>query len=95
MSVSKQDDIDATRKQVGEDAEIIGGGAENGHFTYVTGRKLNREERRQSKKHDERYVVSRIHIEFENGQAVDLDVNKVMLIDKDTKAQLFDYVIES
>lgn len=92
--MSKQDDIDATRKHVGDDAEILGGGDENGNFTYVTGRKLNREQRRESLKHDERWVVSRIHIEFENGKAVELDIDKVMIIDKDTKAQLFDYVME-
>lgn len=56
--------------------------------------KLNREQRRESMKHDERYTVSRIIVEFDNGKALELDVDKVMIIDKHTKAQLFDYVME-
>lgn len=88
---SAQDDIDATRKQVGTDAIITGGGAENGHFTYA---QPNRKQRRDSLKHDERWVVSRITVSFENGKQVDLDINKIMIVDKETKAQLFDYVME-
>lgn len=88
---SKQDDIDATRKLVGNDVTISGGGPENGHFTYA---QPNRKQRRDSLKHDERWVVSRISVSFENGKQVDLDINKIMIVDKETKAQLFDYVIE-
>lgn len=56
--------------------------------------KPNREQRRASTKADERLVVSTIAVTFENGQTANLDPNKVMIIDKDTKANLFSYVME-
>jgi hypothetical protein len=55
---------------------------------------MNREERRKSLKNDERLVVSAIIVEFEDGRTVNLDTQKVMIIDKETKAQLFQEVIE-
>jgi hypothetical protein len=88
---SAEDDIEATRRYVGHDAEVVGGGAENGHFT---GARPNRQQRRESLKHDERWIVKTISVTFENGRVVDLDTNKVMIVDKETHAQLFDYVIE-
>lgn len=56
--------------------------------------KPNREQRRASTKADERLVVSTILVTFENGQTANLDPNKVMIIDKDSKANLFQYVME-
>lgn len=54
----------------------------------------NRAARRKSLNTDERLTVGAIIVEFTNGQTVHLDTEKVMIIDKDTKAQLFQYVIE-
>lgn len=89
---SAQDDIDATRRYVGQDAEVIGGGAENGHFTGV---RPNREQRRkQLKNKEDRMVLKRITLEFEGGQTVDLDIGKVHIVDRETRAVLFNEVIE-
>jgi hypothetical protein len=55
---------------------------------------MNREGRRKSLKNDERLVVESITVNFEGGQSVNLDTQKVMIIDKETKAQLFQEVIE-
>lgn len=89
---SAQDDIDATRRYVGQEAEVIGGGAENGHFTGV---RPNREQRRkQLKNKEDRMVLQAITLTFEGGQTVDLDIGKVHIVDRETRAVLFNEVIE-
>lgn len=55
---------------------------------------MNREQRRQSHKYDRRFTVEAITVSFTDGSSVDLDTTKVMIIDKDTKAQLFKTVID-
>lgn len=55
---------------------------------------MNREQRRASAKKDDRMIVKAITVEFEDGTIVNLDTQKVMIIDKATKAQLFQEVIE-
>lgn len=67
---------------------------DKGGFFIVGEPKMNREQRRHSLKHDERLIVKAITIDFENGTAINLDPARVMIVDKDTKAQLFNYVIE-
>lgn len=89
---SAEEDIAATRRFVGEDAEVVGGGAENGHFTGV---RPNRQQRRKNLKNkDEILTVSEIIVKFDNGQQVKLDPAKVMIVDKETKGNLFKEVLE-
>lgn len=57
--------------------------------------KPNREQRRKNlKAKEERLVVRTITVAFENGQTANLDPSKIMIVDKDTKANLFNYVME-
>lgn len=64
-----------------------------GNFS-VSANKPNRKQRRQNFKTEERLTVEAIVVRFDNGQSVELDTTKVMIIDKETKAQLFNEVIE-
>jgi hypothetical protein len=55
---------------------------------------VNRQDRRASMRQHETLTVKAIRIYFDNGQSVDLDTQKVMIIDKETKAQLFTEVLQ-
>jgi hypothetical protein len=55
---------------------------------------VNREQRRDSMRNDERLVVDKILVMFTNGVQLELDTAKIMIIDKETKAQLFDFVLD-
>lgn len=90
---SAEEDIAATRRYVGEDAEVVGGGPEHGHFTGV---RPNREQRRKSLKNkDEILTVDSIIVVFDNSEQVKLDPSKVMIVDKETGAKLFREVLEA
>jgi hypothetical protein len=56
---------------------------------------MNRSQRRAVSKDHERIDVSGIVVHFANGQYVNLDTNKVQVIDKETGRPLFDQVLEA
>lgn len=58
---------------------------------------MNRNERRKAAKgmSDERIDVTGIVVHFKSGQYVNLDINKVQVIDKDTKRPLFEEVLDA
>ena len=57
---------------------------------------MNREQRRAAGKgqSDERIDVTGIVVHFANGQIVNLDTNKIQIVDKDTGRPLFQEVLE-
>lgn len=55
---------------------------------------MNREERRKIIKDKERIDVSGIVVHFKNGQYVNLDINKVQVVDKFTGRLVFEEVLE-
>lgn len=56
---------------------------------------MNREQRRKVSKDTERIDVAAIVVHFASGQQVNLDTNKVQVIDKATGRPLFDEVLEA
>jgi hypothetical protein len=93
---SAEEDIAATRRFVGEDADVVGGGAENAHFTGVRHPGGNREQRRKTIKglSKERMEVTGIVVHFKNGQYVNLDTTRVMISDRVTGKPLFEEILE-
>lgn len=55
---------------------------------------MNREQRRDSLKNDDRLIVDKILVMFTSGMQLELDTKKVMIIDRETKAQLFEVVLD-
>ena len=56
---------------------------------------MNREARRKSLKEDKRIVLTAITLTFEDGQTINLDIHKVAIVDKETKANLFSEVLDA
>jgi len=50
---------------------------------------MNRQQRRASLKHDPKLVVKKVTLTFVDDTTVDLDTNKIDIIDRHTGANLF------
>lgn len=56
---------------------------------------MNRQERRSISKDKQRIDVSAITVHFANNQQVNLDLNKVQIVDKFTNRPLFEELLEA
>lgn len=56
---------------------------------------MNRAQRREVSKDKDRIDVSGIVVHFQNGQYVNLDTSKAMVVDKDTGRPLFEEILEA
>ncbi len=68
---------------------------DQGGFFLIGEPKLNREQRRKSHKNDNRMILTAITLTFADGQTVNLDIHKVAIVDKETKANLFSEVLDA